>query len=185
MSERTLAHRLGQGVHVSILRRKLARLMEQHPTPNSASIEDWLLDVANLRGVKSVSRTAEHLRATSGGPDLSALSNAELVVAICQPHNRDRPQWLRAAAEVISRGDLELEELLHKAKMERADRILAELSRQALIAEPEHKLWNQIHDALIKAKPLSDSLIHWTRLTTKKAERENRLSKFLNRPLAR
>lgn len=183
--EKTLAERLGQTVHVSALRKKVTRLRERYPISDSKTIEDWLLDVANSRGAKSVSRVTEHQRPASRSPDQSEFSNAELIVTICQPHNRDRPQWLRAAAEIISKGDLELKELLHKARMERADRVLAELARQALIAEPEHEIWQQIREAFHRAKPLSDSLIHWTRLTTKKAEKQNRFSRSPHRPLAK
>jgi len=148
-------------------------------------MEDWLLDVANLRGVRSVSRSVEHLNSSSSGPKRTELSNADLIIAICQTQNRDRPQWLRAAAELISRRDVDLEKLLFKARPERVERILAELSRQALIAEPGHDLWQRIHRDLSDSAPLSDSLIHWTRLTSKKADGLSRHAKFFKRPLAR
>jgi hypothetical protein len=182
--ERTLAMRLGQSVHVSPLRVKLRRLMARDPGLNASCLEDWLLDLANLRGVRSVSRSHEHRNSTWPAPDLNELSNAELVIAISQPQNLDRPQWFRAAAELISRQDLDPKALIFLAKRERCTRILAELSRQALIAEADHPLWRLLSEEFQDAKPLSDSLIHWTRLTSKRADGRSRKSHIPYRPLA-
>jgi len=52
--ERTLASRLGQTAHASPLRFKIRRLMKLYPTSGMTTLEDWLLDIANHRGVKSV-----------------------------------------------------------------------------------------------------------------------------------
>lgn len=181
--ERTLAGRLGQSVHVSSLRMKLRRLMARDPGLGVSCLEDWLLDLANLRGVRSVSRSYEHLSSTWRAPGKDEFSNAELVVAICQPHNLDRPQWLRAAAELISRRDIDPETLVFLARRERCTRILAELSRQALIAEPDHSLWKLLSEEFQNAKPLSDSLIHWSRLTSKRADGRSGKSQRPLRPL--
>jgi len=163
---------------------KLRRLMARDSGLDVSCIEDWLLDVANFRGVRSVSRPCEQLCSTWSAPGKDEFSNAELVIAICQPHNLDRPQWLRAAAELISRQDVELKDLVFLAKRERCTRVLAELSRQALIAEPDHPLWKDLSEEFQDARPLSDSLVHWTRLTSKRADGRSGKSEGPHRPLA-
>lgn len=179
-----MAKRLGQSVHVSPLRMKLRRLMVRYPGLDPSCLEDWLLDVANLRGVRSVSRGIESLESPWQGPELDELSNEELVIAICQPQNRDRPQWLRAAAEFISKQELDAEKLIFLSKRERCFRVLAELSRQALIAEPGNGIWKRLSTEFEGAKPLRDSLIHWTRLTSKRADSQSREARRPHRPLA-
>ena len=180
VEEQTLGKRLGQSVHVSLLRRKIRRLMR-----GPFLLEDWLLDLANSRGVRSVSRISDGLKQEWETPGLAEFSNEELVVAICQPQNLDRPQWLRAAAEIISSERVNFEALVFLAKRERCSRILAELARQALVAEPDHKLWRRILEDFGDAKPLRDSLIHWSRLTSNRAGADSRNSRRPDRPLAR
>jgi hypothetical protein len=107
------------------------------------------------------------------------------VVAICQPHNRDRRQWLRAAAELISEGEVNIRELKRQAKLERVERVLAELARQALKAESENEMWINVLDAFSDSRPLRDTLIHWTRLTTKRAVPSRGFGKISHRPLAK
>ena len=173
--ERSLAQRLGQTVHVSLLRRKVLGLQKLYPGLNPPCLEDWLLDLANHRGARSVSRSVDSLNAKWEAPSEEELSNTELVVAICQPQNRDRPQWFRVAAELISAGRVDVGELLFLVRKERCERILAELSKQALIAETENPIWSEIQDAFCDVAPLSDALIHWSRLTTKKAAGRRRV----------
>jgi hypothetical protein len=158
-----LARRLGVTVHVSPLRMRLRRLMAEHPSVGAACVEDWLLDVAQARGVRSVTRG---LQPPAGfrPPALAELSTEELVAAITQPQNLDRPQILRAAAELVSRGAVEPSVLAEIACRERADRVLAELARQALHVEPAHSVWRMLADALGDAQPLRSPLLHWTRI---------------------
>ena len=92
------------------------------------------------------------------------LSNEELAVACCQLNAADYPQLLRPAAQLISRGQLDFERLILVAKRERAERILAELARQALKVESGHSAWQQIAAACSHERPLPDVLIHWARL---------------------
>jgi hypothetical protein len=163
--EGTLASRLGVTTHVSPLRIKLRRVMETYPVADASTLEDWLLDLANARGVTVVSRSLDKLGPPGTpfpGPD--EVSNAELAVAICQAQSLDRPQWLRAAAQLIARGDIPLPELLLMARRERVERILAELARQSLKVDPDHAAWKAIDAAFGDLPPLRDSLVHWTRL---------------------
>lgn len=92
------------------------------------------------------------------------MSNPELVTGICQVQALDRPQWLRAAAQLITRGVVDLSELLLLARRERVERILAELARQALKVDADHPAWRRIAEEFGGATPLPDSLLHWTRL---------------------
>jgi hypothetical protein len=92
------------------------------------------------------------------------VTNAELVTGICQVQALDRPQWLRAAAQLITRGDVHLPELIFLARRERVERILAELARQALKVDAGHPAWLAIAEAFANARPLRDSLVHWSRL---------------------
>ena len=117
------------------------------------------------RGVTVVSRSLDKIES----PDLSLpgpdeISNAELAVAICQAQSLDRPQWLRAAAQLIARGDMILSELLLLARRERVERILAELARQSLKVDSDHTVWRAIEAAFGDLPRLRDSLVHWTRL---------------------
>ena len=164
-TEPILAERLGVTTHLSPLRMKLDRLMREYPIAGAEIIEDWILDVANCRGVTAVSRSMERLTADGrDAPPEDVLSNAELITAICQPHNRDRPQWLRAAAQLITKGEFDLNELMMLAERERVDRILAELARQALRPSPGHAVWQKLLKLGEGKPPLRDSLVHWTRL---------------------
>ena len=184
-AEKTLAQRLGVTTHVSPLRMRIKRLIRSHAGHDCLCMEDWLLDLANHRGARSVTRSGIKADSSVDFPDRNLISNAELVIAICQPQNRDRPQWLRAAAELISKGDVDIGELISKAKRERVERVLAELSRQALKVESGHSGWLSINNAFLHARPYLDPLIHWTRLTSKKADPALRTGRLMDRPLAR
>ena len=92
------------------------------------------------------------------------MSNEELVVALCQLNSLDRPQILRLAAQMISRGGLNLELLRKAALRERAEPVLAELARQALKVQPDHRSWSAIRDLFPDQPALREPLLHWTRL---------------------
>lgn len=159
----TLAQRLGVTVHVSPLRFRLTNLRREYPSSGAQCLEDWLLDVANARGARFVTRWPP------ASPDivmpaLPVLSNEDLVVAICQPHNLDRPQMLRAAAQLVSMQAVKADTLLAAARRERAEPVLAELARQAIYVAPEHFVWQTLYQALSKTPLLSSPLLHWTRL---------------------
>ena len=159
----TLAQRLGVTVHVSALRIRLADLSRAYPSAGAQCLEDWLLDVANARGACFVTRWPP-ASADFAPPPLSLLSNEELVVAICQPHNLDRPQMLRAAAQLVSMSAVNAEILLATARRERAELVLAELARQAMHVAPEHPVWCALTVALTHVAPPRDPILHWTRL---------------------
>lgn len=158
-----LASRLGKTVHVSPLRFELDRLREHFACPDCHCIEDWLIVVANARGARVVTPRVAPPPAFVP-PGESVLSNEVLVVAICQLNCLDRPQMLRLAAQLISRNVLDTDRLALIARRERAEPVLAELSRQALKVAPDHVAWRAIQASFSDEPPLSEPLLHWTRL---------------------
>lgn len=163
--ENSLAVRLGVTSHVSPLRMKLQRLREAYPVEDAPTLEDWLLDLANCRGVTVVSRSIDKLKGSGRKlPSREQVSDAALIVALCQLQGLDRPPWLRAAAQLVTKGTADMSELLLLARRERVERILAELARQALRVDADHPVWRTIEKAFGNAPPLRDSLVHWSRL---------------------
>jgi hypothetical protein len=161
--QNTLAQRLGLTAHNSPLRRKLTGLRERYPSRTADTLEDWLTDVANARGARIVCRpdvSPSDFRA----PPLEELTNEELVVAICQPQCLDRPQMLRLAAQLVSRGAVRLPLLKLIAERERATPVLVALAREALRVDPTHHLWLALADLKTRQRPVTQSLLHWTRL---------------------
>lgn len=158
-----LADRLGKTTHVSPLRYKLARLRREWPCPTCRCIEDWLVAVANARGARAVV-LPDPPAPGAPVPDERNLSNEELVTALCQPNCLDRPQILRLAAQLISGGAVDPQYLCFVAKRERAEPVLAELSRQALKVDPHHAVWQAIAARLRDQRALAEPILHWTRL---------------------
>jgi hypothetical protein len=159
----TLGARLGKTVHVSPLRFSIERLRQQFPCPECLCAEDWLVVLANSRGARVVTPPFSP-KSTFVAPDLQTLDDESLVVAICQLNCRDRPQMLRLAAQLISRGGLDMELLQFIAQRERAEPVLAELSRQALKVDSAHISWLALHEAFRGQPALREPLLHWTRL---------------------
>jgi len=162
-SQSTLARRLGKTQHTSPLRFKLASLCRAHPMGHASCIEDWLLATANARGARVVTPAREP-GTMAAPPPRDVLSDEDLVVAMCQINCLDRPQMLRPAAQLISRGKLNVRRLQRIAIRERAEPVLAELCRQALKVAPDHAAWRTIHERFHDQRPLREPLLHWTRL---------------------
>lgn len=161
--EPALAVRLGVTVHVSPLRIRLAGLSKRYPSPDSACLEDWLLDVANRRGARIVTR-AHAPGFVFVPPPADKLSNEDLVVAICQAQGADRPQLLRLAAQLVSRGQLDVTALRRAAVRERAGAVLGALAREALKVDPAHEHWGSLAAAFAREPPLRDTILPWSRL---------------------
>jgi hypothetical protein len=157
--EITLGQRLGRTVHVSPLRMKLIALWKNSPNPPRV-VEDWLVDVANARGARIVTR--------SGGAALNPywdkLTNEELVIGLILLQNRDRPQMLRLAAQLISRNSVTFVQLARIGLRERVGFILGELARQACKVERCHPLWSRVLKEFRDERAPVSSLLHYTRL---------------------
>lgn len=150
-------------VHQSLLERRLRRLMRIYPSDPSDNPENWLMDVAHARGARVVRRPEGKL-AGFLAPSTEVFPNEELVVAICELQRADQPQLLRLAAQLVSRGAVNVRRLLLLARRERADVVLGELARQALKVEPDHDVWRQIADAFHPRRLLRSPVAHWQRL---------------------
>jgi len=158
-----LADRLGLTVHQSVLERRLRRLMREYPSSLSSSTDNWLMDVAHARGARVVCRMdVDDANFMAPSPDI--IPNEELVVAICALCRDDQPQRLRLAAQLVSRGTVNVERLLLLARRERADVVLGELARQALKVEPGHNVWGRIAAAFPSQRLLRSPVAHWQRL---------------------
>lgn len=147
---------------MSPLRFKLERLTRKYPSRKTAGIEEWLVDVANARGIRVVVPLAD-IPVFSPPPE-DKLSNEELTVAICQTQGVDDPQILRLATQLISAQLVNVDNLRLVAERERTGRVLAELARQALRVEPGHPAWRAVLSFFGNESPFREPLLHWTRL---------------------
>jgi len=163
LQEQTLSRRLGLTAHVSPLDYQVRALAQAYPSATAATIEDWLVDVANARGAKIVQRQPP-ADPTFLPPPETELSTEELVAAICLLQRRDRPQMLRLAAQFITRAAVDLPRLIRLARRERIELVLGEMARQALRVDGRHPAWLAITNAFPPGRPLRSPIIHWQRL---------------------
>jgi len=124
-------------------------------------VEDWMVDVANSRGATVVRRT-ENVSVLL--PSREEFSDEELITAISLPQCMDRPQMLRLAAQLISRGEVSVETLCHLGRRERVGTVLAALALGALRVDPSHRLWAEIRRCFDNGVQPRDAVLHWTRL---------------------
>lgn len=121
------------------------------------------MDVAHARGASVVRRNDEY-PADFTAPNLQVFPNEELVVAICHLHRQDQPQRLRLAAQLISRGAVNVKRLILLSRRERTEVVLGELAHQALKVEPGHEVWRQIASDFPPRRALRSPIVHWQRL---------------------
>ncbi len=121
------------------------------------------MDVAHSRGARVV-RRMEGACEGFAAPSPDVFPNEELVVAMCELERVDQPQRLRLAAQLVSRGAVNVQRLLLLARRERADVVLGELARQALKVEPGHEVWQRIAAAFSSSRTLRSPVAHWQRL---------------------
>lgn len=160
---RTLADRMGRTAHVSPLGFKARKLSLEYPCEGVKELEEWLVEVANARGARIVQRPsgpACDFRA----PPVQQLSNEELVAILCLYQNRDVPQILRLAAQLITAGKVDVRTFKLIAERERIECVVAELADLALKVEPEKAVWQVLRDCFHNEKLHREPLLHWTRL---------------------
>lgn len=121
------------------------------------------MDVAHARGARVVCRMDVDA-ANFMAPSPDVFPNEELVVAICALCREDQPQRLRLAAQLVSRGAVNVDRLILMARRERTDVVLGELARQALKVEPGHEVWRRIAAAFPSRRALRSPVAHWQRL---------------------
>jgi hypothetical protein len=159
--KKRLAGRLGTTWHVSPLRMKLAGLMPAYPT-GAQTVDDWLIDMANLRGARVLTRPGTEL-CRSEPPGEDVLSSEELIVGICLAGNEDRLQTLRLAAQLITRGNCDTAKLIRLIRMERVEPVIGSLARAVLHVQPQHAQWSELARVFGK-QAARVPLLHWTRL---------------------
>lgn len=135
-------------------------------------MEDWLLAVANARGARVVVRAvAQDAEVAFEAPPREVFSDEELVTGILLLCRRDVPQLLRPAAQLVSRGHLDIPRLLHQGRKERTCRSLKMLALQALHVDPDHAAWREVLEGVQEWPEYSQPLIHWTRLAEPRMRR--------------
>ena len=160
----TLAARLGLTVNVSPLRMKARRLRVAYPSRTAETLEEWLVDVANARGFRAIFREPGPDQAFVP-PPRGEMGDEELAACLCLPSNADQPHILRPAAQMISRGELDVTTLLRLARLERLHSIFGALAEAALEIDPRHVLWSHLKQACAPAAPrLRENPLHKTRI---------------------
>lgn len=155
-----LANRLGLTYHRSPLLMRVRRLLQGFPTGADEPL-GWLLDVANGRGLRIVSRSG--FDGTAEIPGAEVFPDEELAVALCLLEHPDELQPLRVTAQMISAARLNRARLERLIICERVQPVLADMARQALKVAPDHADWNWILQ-VCGPPPQSRPLLHWTRL---------------------
>ena len=97
-------------------------------------------------------------------PSPEEFTQEELVVAICQLQGMDRPQLLRLAAQLISRGELDFTALARAARRERVGSVLNAMAQEALKVSPGHPCWSFLAKTFAEVSQPRDVVMHWTRL---------------------
>lgn len=154
----TLAHKLGDVPHVSGLLRRIAQL-----SGAGERVVEWLLKVAVARGANHYRRDFD----PTLPPDLPAIGDEEIGVALCLGQNPYNLDALRVAAQFLSSPRINAERLCRLAEQERCEPVLLHIAEVAKKYAPEQEPWatlrNQLHPRHV---PLTDALPHWTRLVS-------------------
>jgi hypothetical protein len=151
----TLARKLGDTAHVSGLAIRLARLSGARDR-----LPEWLLKIAVERGAKHYQREFD----PSLPPDIPAISDEEIGVALCLGQMPYEPWLIRAAAQLLSSPRVDPQRLARLAEMERVEPVLLHIAAACAqvgeALEPWATLRRQLHPRRIVR---TDALPHWTR----------------------
>jgi hypothetical protein len=154
----TLAHKLGDVPHVSGLLRRIAQL-----SGAGERVPEWLLKVAVGRGANHYRRDFD----PTLPPDLPAIGDEEIGVALClgqSPYDLDA---LRVAAQFLSSPRINAERLCRLAVQERCEPVLLHIAEVAKKYALEQEPWAFLREHLRpRPVPRTDALPHWTRLVS-------------------
>jgi hypothetical protein len=154
----TLAHELGDVPHDSGLLRRIAQL-----SGAGERVADWLLKVAIERGASHYRRDFD----PTLPPDLPAIGDEEVGVALCLGQNPYNLDSLRVAAQFLSSPRINAECLCRLAVQERCEPVLLHIAGVAEKYAPEQEPWVFLRKHLSpRHVPRSDALPHWTRLVS-------------------
>jgi len=154
----TLASNLGEVPHVSGLAIRLARL-----SGAGERLPEWLLKVAVERGASHYRREFD----PTLPPDLPAIGDEEIGVALCLGQNPYDLDSLRVAAQFLSSPRINVARLCRLAVQERCEPVLLHIAGVAEKYAPEQEPWASLRKQLRpRHVPRSDALPHWTRLVS-------------------
>jgi len=155
----TLAQKLGDTAHVSVLLRKACELSGC----GEKRVGKWLLKCAVTRGAVHYQREfPEDLP-----PDHPALTDEELGVALCLGQHPYRPVYLRAAAQLLSSPRVNPLRLCRFAVMERAEAVLLFIAEVAARFAPQAEPWLYLRTHLRRRRSVPpDVLPHWSRFVS-------------------
>jgi hypothetical protein len=154
----TLAHELGEVPHVSGLLRRIAQRGGA-----GERVADWLLKVAIERGATHYQRDFD----PTLPPDLPAIGDEEIGVALCLGQNSYNLDSLRVAAQFLSSPHINVARLCRLAVQERCEPVLLHIAGVAEKYAPEQEPWASLRKQLrSRHVPRLDALPHWTRLVS-------------------
>ena len=154
----TLASKLGDVPHVSGLLRRIAQL-----SGAGERVADWLLKVAIERGANHYRRDFD----PTLPPDLPAIDDEEIGMALCLGQNPYNLDSLRVAAQFLSSPHINAERLCRLAVQERCEPVLLHIAGVARKYAPEQEPWAALRKNLRPRNvPRTDALPHWTRLVS-------------------
>jgi hypothetical protein len=154
----TLASKLGDTAHVSGLAIRLAR-----QSGAGERLPEWLLKVAIGRGATHYQRDFD----PTLPPDLPAIGDEEIGVALCLGQNSYNLDSLRVAAQFLSSPRIDAERLCRLAVQERCEPVLLHIAEVAKKYAPKQEPWASLRNQLRpRHVPRLDALPHWTRLVS-------------------
>jgi hypothetical protein len=154
----TLAHELGDVPHVSGLLHRVAQL-----SGAGERVAEWLLKVAIERGASHYQRDFD----PTLPPDLPAIGDEEVGVALCLGQNPYNLDSLRVAAQFLSSPRINVTRLCRLAVQERCEPVLLHIAGVAEKYAPEQEPWFFLRKHLSpRHVPRLDALPHWTRLVS-------------------
>jgi len=155
----TLAQKLGDTPHVSVLLRKVCGLSGCE----EKQVGEWLLKCAIKRGAVHYERDfAENIPS-----DHSALTDEELGVALCLGQHPYHAVYLRAAAQLLSSPRVDPVRLCRLALMERVEPVLLFMATVAERFAPQAEPWRHLRTHLrCRLSIPPDVLPHWSRFVS-------------------
>lgn len=151
----TLARLLGDTAHVSGLAIRLARVSGAGPR-----LPEWLLKVAVERGARHYQRDFD----PTLPPDVPAIPDEEIGVALCLGQMPDEPWLIRAAAQLLSSPRVNPARLAQLAEMERVEPVLLHIAVAAQRVAPALEPWATVRRLVRPRRPIrAEALLHWTR----------------------
>jgi len=155
----TLAQKLGDTPHVSVLLRKVCKLSDCE----EKGVGQWLLKCAIERGAVHYERDfPENLPS-----DQSVLTDEELGVALCLGHHPYHAVYLRAAAQLLSSPRVDPIRLCRLALMERVEPVLLFIATAAQRFTPQAEPWRHLRTHLRRRRSVApDVLPHWSRFVS-------------------